>query len=72
MDGRTVSSIWHTDVVDADQSGFFDTIPQAEVMQGPAWRLSDRRVLTPIKQWLVAPVEEDDGRGRCKRATVEK
>jgi len=62
----------HTDVIDADLSGYFDTIPHAELMQSVARRISDRHVLTLIKQWLVAPVEEEDGRGRRKRTTVAK
>jgi RNA-directed DNA polymerase len=62
----------YTDVVDADLSGYFDAIPHAELLQSVARRISDRRVLARIKQWLVAPVEEDDGRGRRKRTTQAK
>jgi group II intron reverse transcriptase/maturase len=62
----------YTDVVDADLSGYFDSIPHAELMQSVARRISDRHVLALIKQWLVAPVEEDDGRGRRKRTTPAK
>ena len=62
----------YTDVVDADLSGYFDAIPHAELIQSLARRISDRHVLALIKQWLVAPVEEDDGRGRRKRTTQAK
>ena len=62
----------HTDVIDADLSGYFDTIPHAELMQSVARRISDRHVLALIKQWLVVPVEEDDGRGRRRRTTQAK
>lgn len=62
----------HTDVIDADLSGYFDTIPHAELMQSVARRISDRHVLALIKQWLVAPVEEDDGRGGWRRTTQAK
>jgi group II intron reverse transcriptase/maturase len=62
----------YTDVVDADLSGYFDSIPHAELLQSLARRISDRHVLALIKQWLVAPVEEDDGRGRRKRTTRAK
>jgi group II intron reverse transcriptase/maturase len=62
----------YTDVVDADLSGYFDSIPHAELMQSVARRISDRHVLALIKQWLVAPVEEDDGRGRRRRTTRAK
>lgn len=62
----------YTDVVDADLSGYFDSIPHAQLMQSVARRISDRHVLALIKQWLVMPVEEDDGRGRWKRTTQAK
>ena len=62
----------YTDVIDADLSGYFDSIPHAQLMQSVARRISDRHVLALIKQWLVAAVEEDDGRGRRKRTTRAK
>ena len=62
----------YTDVIDADLSGYFDSIPHAELLQSLARRISDRLVLALVKQWLVAPVEEDDGRGYRKRTTRAK
>jgi RNA-directed DNA polymerase len=55
-----------TDVVDADLSKFFDTIPHAELLRSIATRIVDRHVLRLIKSWLKAPVEETgpDGRRR--------
>ena len=54
----------YTDVVDADLSKYFDTIPHAELMQSVARRVVDRDILGLIKMWLKAPVEERDGNGR--------
>ncbi len=54
----------HTDVVDADLSKYFDTIPHRELMQSVARRIVDRNVLRLIKLWLETPVEESDGDGK--------
>ena len=59
-------------VVDADLSGYFDSIPHAELMLCVARRVSDKAMLHLIKQWLVAPVEETDERGRVQRTTRNK
>ena len=48
----------HWQVIDADLSGYFDSIPHAELMKSVSRRVSDGRVLRLIKMWLVAPVEE--------------
>jgi RNA-directed DNA polymerase len=62
----------YTDVVDADLSGYFDSIPHAELMKSVARRISDRHVLHLIKMWLEAPVEETDEHGRGRRTTRNK
>src|ERR1700750_349409 len=54
----------YTDVVDADLSKYFDTIPHQELMRSVAARIVDRHVLRLIKAWLKAPVEERDPDGR--------
>ena len=54
----------YTEVVDADLSGYFDSIPHAELMKSVARRISDRHLLHLIKMWLETPVEETDERGR--------
>jgi RNA-directed DNA polymerase len=54
----------YTDVVDADLSKYFDTIPHADLLKSVARRIVDRHVLWLIKLWLRAPVEERDGEGR--------
>ena len=62
----------YTAVVDADLSGYFDSIPHVELMLCVARRVSDKAMLHLIKQWLVAPVEETDERGRVQRTTRNK
>jgi RNA-directed DNA polymerase len=62
----------HTEVVDADLSGYFDSIPHAELLKAVARRVSDRHLLALIKRWLETPVAETDERGRQKRTTRAK
>ena len=62
----------HHEVIDADLSGYFDSIPHAELMKSVARRISDRHMLRLIKMWLVAPVEETDKRGRKHRTSRNK
>jgi group II intron reverse transcriptase/maturase len=61
-----------TEVVDADLSGYFDSIPHTELMKSVSRRISDGRVLRLIKMWLEAPVETRDRRGRTERTTRNK
>jgi RNA-directed DNA polymerase len=53
----------YTDVVDADLSKYFDTIPHAGLLKSVARRIVDRHVLWLIKLWLRVPVEERSGDG---------
>ena len=54
----------YTDVVDADLSKYFDTIPHDELMKSVARRIVDRNMLHLIKMWLKVPVEERDENGK--------
>ncbi len=69
---HSLLSTGHTEVVDADLSGYFDSIPHAELMKSVARRVSDRHLLHLIKMWLEAPVEEIDKRGTHHRTTRNK
>jgi group II intron reverse transcriptase/maturase len=59
----------HGEIVDADLSGYFDSIPHAELLQSVARRVVDGAMLHLIKMWLEAPVEETDERGNKHRST---
>jgi hypothetical protein len=61
----------YTDVVDADLSKYFDTIPHSELLQCVARRIVDKHILHLLKMWLKAPVEETDEKGK-KRLTGGK
>lgn len=54
----------YTDVVDADLSKYFDTIPHSELLQCVARRIVDKHLLHLIKMWLTVPVEEEDEAGK--------
>src|SRR6266568_2911610 len=53
----------HTDVVDADLSRYFDSIPHDDLIKSVARRIVDRHVLRLIKLWLKVPIEERDRDG---------
>ena len=59
----------HGEIVDADLSGYFDSIPHSELMKSVARRVVDGAMLHLIKMWLEAPVEEMDEQGRKHRST---
>jgi RNA-directed DNA polymerase len=56
----------YTDVVDADLSKYFDTIPHRELMKSAARRVVDRQMLRLIRMWLKVPVQERDEHGNTR------
>ena len=54
----------YTDVVDADLSRYFDSIPHDDLLKSVARRIADGSVLRLIKLWLKVPIEERDGDGK--------
>jgi RNA-directed DNA polymerase len=57
------------EVVDADLSSYFDSLPHAELLKSVARRVVDGAMLHLIKMWLEAAVEETDERGHKQRST---
>lgn len=56
----------YTDVIDADVTKYFDTIPHAKLLAVVAERIADGAILHLIRMWLKAPVvvESEDGTRR--------
>lgn len=57
------------EVVDADLSDYFTTIPHGPLMRCVSRRIADGQVLSVIKRWLTAPVWERTSRGRVQCST---
>ena len=53
----------HTEIIDADLSKYFDTIPHANLMKVVAERICDGEILRIIQMWLKAPIMEMDKDG---------
>jgi len=62
----------YPEVVDADLSDYFGSIPHSELMRSLARRICDGRVLHLIKMWLECAVEDTDDKGRKRRTTEAK
>ena len=54
----------HRQIVDADLSGYFDSVPHSELLKSVARKVVDGAMLHLTKMWLEAPVEEIDEHGR--------
>ena len=60
------------DIVDADLSDYFTTIPHGPLMRCVTRRVADGTVLAVLKRWLVAPVCERTPRGGMIRTTESR
>ena len=61
-----------TQVIDADISKYFDTIPHDRLMSLVAKRVVDKNILRLIKLWLKAPVVEEGEDGKKRYEGNEK
>ena len=61
---RTYLAWGYTQVLDADLTAYFDSIPHEQLLAAVARRVADRHILRLCTQWLRAPVvvERDDGK----------
>jgi RNA-directed DNA polymerase len=57
----------YSEIYDADLAAYFDSIPHEQLLKCVERRVADRHVLRLLRQWLTAPVEERDERGRPRR-----
>ena len=62
----------YTEVVDADLSKYFDTIPHGELIHSVARRIVDRNLLHLIQMWLKVPAEERDENGKRRMTGGQK
>ena len=60
------------EVVDADLSGYFDSIPHAPLLRLVKGRVSDGSILKLIKGWLRAPIVEEDPKTGAKRTVKNR
>ena len=69
---REALRIGKTEVVDADLSKYFDTIPHRQLLREVAKRVSDGMILKLIKGWLRAPIMEEDSEGNKQMKANKK
>jgi group II intron reverse transcriptase/maturase len=51
----------NTQIIDADITKYFDTIPHDTLLKTVARRIVDKNILRLIKMWLKAPIVEEEG-----------
>ena len=57
----------YCEIYDADLQAYFDSIPHEQLLKCVERRVVDRHVLRLLRQWLTAPVEDRDDKGRPRR-----
>ena len=62
----------YTEVVDTDLTGYFDTIPDHQLMKSIARRVTYATLLALIKAWLEIAIEESAGKGNKRRSTINR
>jgi RNA-directed DNA polymerase len=50
----------HTQIIEGDLAGYFDTLKHAWLVQFIEHRVADRRIVRLIQKWLAAGVLEDE------------
>ena len=55
------------EVLDADLSSYFDTIPHAKLLKIVGQRISDKNILHLLKMWLKAPIWDERAGGSAKK-----
>jgi RNA-directed DNA polymerase len=58
-------------IVEADIRGFFDNVDQTQLMEFPAHRIADKRILRCIKRFLKAGIQEDGQFRASERGTPQ-
>ena len=61
-----------TEILDADLSAYFDTIPHGRLMKLVARRVSDGSILRLVKAWLRSPIIERDKEGTTRTLPNKK
>jgi len=59
------------EILDADLSSYFDTIPHDKLLILVQQRISDMRVIELITMWLKSPVEQEDGKITGGKSTTK-
>jgi len=64
-------NIGYTQVIDADISKYFDSIPHDKLLRSVAMRVQDGKTLRLIKLWLKTPVSEEGKLVKSKKGTPQ-